>query len=67
MLIEQIIDFNRGAWSPGRTYTPITGYFYKIKIPEENLRVDYYVLQNCSQRQSTLLLRTWTKSLTSKI
>ena len=28
MLIEQIIDFNRGAWPPGRTYTRITGYFH---------------------------------------
>ena len=41
MLIEQIIDFKRGAWPPGRTYTPIIGYFQdKIKISKENLQVD---------------------------
>ena len=68
MLIEQIIDFNWGAWPPRRTYTPITGYFHdKIKISEEDLLVDYYLLLKCSQRQSTLLFPTWTKSRTSKI
>ena len=29
MLIEQIIEFElRGPGPPGRTYTPITGYFH---------------------------------------
>ena len=42
MLIEQIIDLNWGAWPPGRTYTPTTGYFHdKIKISKKNLLVDY--------------------------
>ena len=68
MLIEQIIDFNWGAWPPGRTYTRKAGYFHdKTKISKENLGVDYYLLLKCSQRQSTLLSPTWTKSLTSKI
>ena len=68
MRIEQIVNFNWEAWPPGRTYTPITGYFHdKIKISKENLPVDYYLLPKCSQRQTTLLFPTWTKSLTSKI
>ena len=52
MLIEQIIELQlRGPGPPGRTYTPITGYFLdKTKISKENLRVDYYLLLKCSQR-----------------
>ena len=52
MLIEQIIELQlRGPGPPGRTYTPITGYFHdKTKISKENLRVDYYLLLKCSQR-----------------
>ena len=62
------INFNRGPGPPGRICTPITGYFHdKTKIFKENLRVDYYSLLKCSQRQSTSLLPTWTKSLTIKI
>ena len=68
MLLEQIIDFNWGAWPPGQAYTSITGYFHdKIKIYKENLLVDYYLLLKCSQKQSTLLSPTWTKSLKIKI
>ena len=58
MLIKQTIEIQlRGPGPPGRANTPITGYFHdKTKISEENLRVDYYLLLKCSQRQSTLLL-----------
>ena len=53
MLIERIIELQlRGAWASWRTCTPILGYFHdKIKISKENLRVDYYLLLKCSQRQ----------------
>ena len=46
MLIEQIIKLQlRGPGHPGRTCTPITGYFHdKTKISKENLRVGYYLL-----------------------
>ena len=39
MLIEQVIGLQlRGPGPPGRTCTPITGYFHdKTKISEENL------------------------------
>ena len=69
MLIEQTIELQlRGPGPSGRTYTPIAGYFYdKTKISKENLRVDCYLLLKCSKKQCTLLLPTWTKSLTSKI
>ena len=45
MLIEQIIEHQlRGPGPPGRTCTPITGYFHdKTKVFKENLRVDYYL------------------------
>ena len=50
MLIEQTIELQlRGPGPPGRTNTPITGYFYdKTKISKENLRVDYYLLLTLS-------------------
>ena len=71
MLIKQIIEFQlRGPGPPGRTYTPITGYFHdKTKIFKENLRADYYLLLNLKycRRQCALLTPTWTKSLTIKI
>ena len=69
MLIEHIIKHQfRGPWPPGRTCTPITGYFYdKTKISKENLPVDYYLLRKCCKEQCTLLPPTWTKSLTIKI
>ena len=68
MLIEQIIELQLRGLDPGRTYTPITGYFHdKTKISEEKLQVDYYLPLKCSQRQSTLLFPTWTKSLTIKL
>ena len=46
MLIEQNIKFElKGAWAPGRTCTPKTGYFQdKTKISKANLRVNYYLL-----------------------
>ena len=64
MLIKQIIDLQlNGPGSPGRTCTPITGYFRdKTKISKENLRVEYYLLLKCSKRQCILLPPTWTKS-----
>ena len=38
MLLEQTIEFElRGHGPPGRTYTPITGYFHKTKISKKNL------------------------------
>ena len=39
MLIEQIIEFElRGPGSPGRTCTPIAGYFYSpIKVWDTSL------------------------------
>ena len=45
MLIERIIKLQlRGLGFPGRTCTPITGYFHeKTKIFKENLRQDYYL------------------------
>ena len=57
MLIEQIAELQlRGPERPGLTCTSITGYFRdKTKISKENLRVDYYLLLNCSTRQCTLL------------
>ena len=57
MLIEQTIELQlRGPGPPGRTYTPITGYFLnKTKISKENLRVDYYLLLKCSKKQYTVL------------
>ena len=69
MLIEQIIELQlRGPEPPGRTCTPITGYFHdKTKISKENLQVDYYLLLKCYERQCTLLSLIWTKSLTIKI
>ena len=62
MLIEQTIELQlRGPGPPGRTNTPITGYFHdKTKISKENLRVDYYLLLKCSKKQCALLLPTWT-------
>ena len=46
MLIERIIELQlRGAWPPGETCTPITGYFHdKTKISKKNLRMDYNLL-----------------------
>ena len=69
MLIERTIELQlRGPGPPGRTNTPITGYFYdKTKISKENLRVDYYLLLKRNKKQSALLSPTWTKSLTIKI
>ena len=48
MLVEQIIEIElRGPGPPGRTCTPVTGSLHdKTKILKENLRVDYYLLQN---------------------
>ena len=56
MLIERIIELQlRGPWPPGERVLLITGYFHdKTKISKENLRVDYYLLLKCSQRQCTL-------------
>ena len=58
MLIEQIIEHQlRGPGPPGRTCTPIPGYFHdKTKIFKENLRVDYYLLLKCCKRQCTFPL-----------
>ena len=66
MLIEQIIEFElRVPKPPGRTFTPITGYFHdKTKISQKNLRVDCYLLLKYCRRQCTLLPPTWAKSLT---
>ena len=57
MLIEQTVELQlRGPGPPGRTCTPVTGYFHnKTKISKENLRVDYYLLLKCSKKQCTLL------------
>ena len=63
MLVKQDIKFElRGPGSPGRTCTPITGYFHeKTKISEENLRVDYYLLLKYCRRQCSLLPPIWAK------
>ena len=68
MLIERIIELQlRGPGPPNQTCTPITGYFHdKTKVSEENLRVDYYLLLKCCQRQCTLLLPTWISHLQLK-
>ena len=51
MLIEQIIEWPE---APGRTCTPIIGYFYdKTKLSKENLRVDYYLLLKYCRKQCT--------------
>ena len=65
-LIEQTIELQlRGPGPPGRTYTPITGYFYdKTKISKENFRVDYYLLLQCSQRQSILITSPYLDQIT---
>ena len=57
MLIEQSTELQlRRPGHPGRTNTPITGYFHdKTKISKKNLRVDYYLLLKCSKKQCTLL------------
>ena len=62
MLIEQTIELQlRGPGPPGRTNTPITGYFHgKTKIPKENLLMDYYLLLKCSKKQFALRSPTWT-------
>ena len=62
MLIEQTIELQlRGPGPPGRTNTPITGYFHdKTKISKENLRVDYYLLLKCSKKHYALFPPTWT-------
>ena len=69
MLIERTIELQlRGPGPPGRTNTPITGYFYdKTKISKENLRVDYYLLLKRNKKQCALLSPNWTKSLTIKL
>ena len=66
MFIEQTIKFEfRGLIPLGRVCTPATGYFYdKIKIFEENLLVNYYLLLKYSSRQCTLLSPTQAKLLT---
>ena len=68
-VFEQIIELQlSGSGPPGRTCSPITGYFHdKTKVSAENLRVDYYLLLKCCKRQCTLLPPTWTRSLTIKI
>ena len=68
MLIEQIVEFQlRGPGPPGRTCTPITGYFHdKTKFSKKNLPADYYLLLKCCMRLCTLLPSTWPKSLTIK-
>ena len=62
MPIERIIELQLSSGPPGEQagslgyFPPITGYFHdKTKISKENLRVDYYLLLKCSQRQCTLL------------
>ena len=67
MHIELIIEFKlKGPWPPGRTCTPITGYFQdKTKISKENLPVDYYLLVKYCTRQCTLLPSIWAKPLTN--
>ena len=66
VLIEQIIEFElKGPGPPGRTCTPITGYFHdKTNIFKQNLRVDYYLLLKYCRRQCTLHPPTCAKSLT---
>ena len=51
MLIILSIEFElRGPGTPGRIRTPKTVYFSdKTKISKENLRVNYYVLQNIAR------------------
>ena len=66
MFIEQTIKFEfRGLIPLGRVCTPATGYFYdKIKIFEENLLVNYYLMLKYSSRQCILLSPTQAKLLT---
>ena len=55
----------REPGSPGRTCTPITGYFHnKTKIFLANLRVDYYLLLKYYSMQDTALPLTWARSFT---
>ena len=62
MLIEQIFE-SRGPGPPGPA--PITACVYgKTIITKENFRVDFYSLLKYCRKQCTLLLPTWTKSLT---
>ena len=51
MLIKQIIEFKlKRPGPPGRTCTPITGYFHdKTKISTENLWMDYYYCKNIAE------------------
>ena len=64
MLIEQIIDYNWGAWAP---WPNIYSYNWLFSWQNENLRVGYCLLLKCSQSQNSLLPPIWTKSLTIKI
>ena len=53
------------AWAPGRTCTPIPGYFHnKTKISKKNLQVEDYLLLRYSKRQCTLRPPKRAKSLT---
>ena len=65
MMIERIIELQlRGPGPLGKRVLLQLVIFMTKKNFKENLRVDYYLLLKCSQRQSG---PTWTKSLTIKI
>ena len=51
----------KSAWgTPGRTCTPIAGYFHdKTIISEEYVSVEYYLLLKYCRRQCTLLSPIW--------
>ena len=63
MLIEQIFEL-RVPGPPGRTCTPIDGYFHdKTIISEEYVSVEYYLLLKYCRRQCTLLSPIWANHL----
>ena len=62
MLIKQIIEFKlRGLEPSGRACTPTIGYFQDIR------QIFMWIMFTAKilKRQCTLLISTWTKSLTN--
>ena len=66
--LNESLNFNWGGVGPlANMYSYHWLFSWQNKISKENLRVDYYLLLKCCQRQCTLLPPTWTKSHTIKI
>ena len=66
MLIQQVFEL-RGPGPPGRTCTPITGYFHDKTIAKENLGVNYDLLLKYCSRQYIYLTSPYLGQITYKI